>query len=240
MLAYLNPSTTSSAHTSPRQLPTSAVPGTSAPSALHLDARSSAPSSTCPSPRFPPHQAPHPATPPSSTIAKAFPRSKTLAVGGKIPRLSLGSAGGRSAATASPAGEASRSRRCANVNDALKQLEAILMGDDESSDEESEGSQSKSRGRRGGAQRDAGSDSDDVPDLVIDQTAEAGPSTAPAGGSKRADKRNMGWHSGVAREFARFQLMVDVPVWTPECGAGGWRGKRVIDRLSDAIFLPPV
>lgn len=213
MLAYISPATSNS--NSPRSnnaqlpsvMPHSALSRSSANATIA--SRSSTPASATTSPLFQPS---HPATPPA--FALASPHPVRLNVLGK----SLSIIGGVSS-KASSAGTPSKGmehlglndnfalddasaletaspepvvRRCKDLARALREFEDNLLDEVESSGSSSESS--------------------DVGEMEMDD-----------GGVRRARKGKTpptGWKKGVARDMPRFQLIVDVPLWTPGCFQG--------------------
>lgn len=212
MLAYISPATSNS--NSPRNsnaqlpsvMPHSALSRSSANATTA--SRSSTPASATTSPLFQPS---HPATPPA--FALASPHPVRLNVLGK----SLSIIGGVSS-KASSAGTPSKGmdhlglndnfalddasaletaspepvvRRCKDLQRALREFEDNLLDEVESSESSSESS--------------------DVGEMEMD------------GGSVRRTRKGKtptGWKKGVARDMPRFQLIVDVPLWTPGCFQG--------------------
>jgi hypothetical protein len=81
-------------------------------------------------------------------------------------------------------------RRCEDLRSGLREYEDILLDEVESSE--------------------SSSDASDVGEMELDD-----------GGVRRVRKtKRAGWQKGVARDAPRFQLIVDVPLWTPGCFQG--------------------
>lgn len=214
MLAYISPSTSntnSPRHTSNAQLPTV----TMAPSALSRSSanaaaasRGSAPASATTSPLFQPS---HPATPPAFALASPHPvrlnaLGKSLSIAGAVsskassagtPSKGLDHLGLHDSFVLDDASALQTSspeptvRRCKDLRSGLREFEDILLDEVESSE--------------------SSSDTSDIDEMEMD-----------AGVARRARKGKTptGWKKGVARDMPRFQLIVDVPLWTPGCFQG--------------------
>ncbi|KAJ9125208.1 hypothetical protein QFC22_000162 [Naganishia vaughanmartiniae] len=164
--------------------------------------RVSAPSSATTSPLFQPS---HPATPPAFALASPHP-VRLSNIGKSL------SVAGTGSLRPSPAGTPFKGmhdkfdlddasalqtttpepivRRCENLQQGLREFEDILLDEVESSE--------------------SSSDMSDVEDMEMTIDDEKAKRT-------RKEKRTAGWQKGVARDTPRFQLIVDVPLWTPGC-----------------------
>jgi hypothetical protein len=224
MLAYISPATSNS--NSPRSS-NAQLPGTMPHSALRSSAnattasRGSAPASATTSPLFQPS---HPATPPA--FALASPHPVRLNVLGKTM-----SGFGAASSKASSAGTPSKGldqlglndfsldggsaldtaspepvvRRCKDLKRALQEFEDNLLDEVESSE--------------------SSSDASDVGEMEMDGSVRR----------TRKSKTPTGWKKGVARDTPRFQLIVDVPLWTPGCFQGQSDSRYITNRLTDVL-----
>ncbi len=170
---------------------------------------------------------------------------------GRVPRLSLapgslGSSKDISGIRRRSKDRGSGSKRFEDVTDALREFEAILMGDEEESESEEEDMGDDGGG--GGEEEGTHSDSDDA--FISSGSAMDFKPTfkqQPSNHSSSTDNitnlsnnnnnnnnnntsiitttvspvshRRPSWSTGAAREFSRFQLIVDIPVWSQNCGA---------------------
>lgn len=163
----------------------------------------------------------HSVTPPPSTLAKSTPNKACNSLGPSVPARQYSNAPYLSRGTFDYESEGSTypAKKMNNVSEALKELEEILMGDVESSSEESSDSElemeiDQPRSRPGG------------------QTSRQEPPVSPGVGiisgrresmmarNRPTEKPSKGWSKGVARESPTFQVVVDVPCWEPGCYSG--------------------
>lgn len=216
MLAYISPS--ASTTNSPRHV-NAQLPGNSmVPSAVSRSianaatvTRTSTPASATTSPLFQPS---HPATPPAFALASPHPvrlsmLGKSLSIVGGVsskpssagtPVKGMDNLGMHdNFALDDSALQASSPeptvRRCEDLARGLRQYEDILLDEVESSE--------------------SSSDASDVGEMELDDR-----------GVRRTQKtrKTAGWQKGVARDAPKFQLIVDVPLWTPGCFQGELQG----------------
>jgi hypothetical protein len=209
MLAYVSPAssnTNSPRHNTSVQLPAATMTSSGLRPTANAGAasRGSAPSSATTSPLFQPS---HPATPPAFALASPFP-VRLSNIGKSLSTAGTGS-------KPSPVGTPFKGmhdkfdlddasalqtttpepivRRCENLQRGLREFEDILLDEVESSE--------------------SSSDMSDVEDMEM---------TMDEAKVKRThkEKSTAGWQKGVARDTPRFQLIVDVPLWTPGCFQG--------------------
>ncbi|KAJ9097307.1 hypothetical protein QFC21_004976 [Naganishia friedmannii] len=207
MLAYVSPassSTNSPRHNTNVQLPAATMTSSGLRPTANTGAasRGSAPSSATTSPLFQPS---HPATPPAFALASPVPVrlsniGKSLSVTGtaSLKPSPVGTPfkgmhdkfdldGASALQTTTPEPIV---RRCENLQRGLREFEDILLDEVESSE--------------------SSSDISDVEDMEMTMENAKAQRT-------RKDERTAEWQKGVARDTPRFQLIVDVPLWTPGC-----------------------